>query len=108
VRRAASRCIASPTTANGACARNVPPGDSHVAAWVDRNGNRHRRQLDDPRFDPTTCTPGGWRPLDFLAGTAGGYVIRIQPLDGQDTGRKWLADLSRCLAIQPGEGFCRG
>jgi len=86
----------------------VPPGDTHVAAWVDRNGNRYRRQRDDPRFDPTTCTPGGRRPLDFLADTAGDYVIRIRPLDGPHTGRKRLADTSRCFAIQRGEGFCRG
>lgn len=31
----------------------------------------------------------------------------IKATDGNATGMKWLAGKSRCLTLQPGEGYCR-
>lgn len=37
-----------------------------------------------------------------------GKTETITPGNGQDTGRKWLADKKDCLIVQTGEGYCRG
>lgn len=37
----------------------------------------------------------------------GGRQETLTKVDGRLTGMKWLADKHDCLAIKPGEGFCR-
>ena len=36
-----------------------------------------------------------------------GKQEKIYATNGIGTGMKWLADKNDCLAIRPGEGFCR-
>lgn len=59
------------------------------------------RNLDGERSFPAAATAEGVR---F---ERDGKVFELRATDGDGTGMKWLAGKSDCLAVRPGEGFCR-
>jgi hypothetical protein len=57
--------------------------------------------LDGPRTFAATLRGNG------LSFERNGIEENLRATDGKGTGMKWLEGKKDCLAVRPGEGFCR-
>jgi hypothetical protein len=74
--------------------------------WLDLDGSEGSYRLTLRDLD-------GERSFEAIAAEGGVYFERdgrhllLRATDGTGTGMKWLADKRECLAVAPGEGWCR-
>lgn len=90
-----------------------PATDAWLGRWNGPEGTFLLLEGAAGRYVVTVQNLDGPRTFD---GVAAGDAIRfardgveesLQATDGAGTGMKWLADKHDCLAVRPGEGYCR-
>jgi hypothetical protein len=105
-------CLASAVLL-AACGTQQPVDANWLGRWqgpegtwleISRSGEGYTvtiRDLDATRTFPARVV------RNSLTFQRDGTTESLRATDGAGTGMKWLAGKSTCLAVRPGEGFCR-
>lgn len=87
--------------------------DDWLGAWHGPEGTSLRIDGSNGNYELLITDLDGTRRYNGVA-AADGIAFRrngeeqvLRATDGEGTDMKWLADRSDCLAIRPGEGYCR-
>lgn len=89
------------------------PTDAWVGQWNGPEGTFLKIEGAHGAYDVTVRNLDGPRTFKGTADGDGirferdGQAVVLRATQGEGTGMKWLADKHDCLAVAPGEGWCR-
>lgn len=87
--------------------------DRWLGQWNGPEGTFLRLEGSHGKYEVTIQNLDG--PRTFQGSSVGGQIQfnrdglneLLRATNGAATGMKWLSDKSNCLAVRPGEGYCR-
>ena len=101
------------SAASAAQAGASAPADRWLGQWTGPEGTFLRLGGGQGRYEITIQDLDGPRPFtghavgDHIEFERQGRTETLRATDGQGTGMKWLSGKRDCLAVRPGEGWCR-